>query len=66
MAATSVATATCPDCGRKVQLWAQPQVGEEVICPHCEAELEVVALDPVELDWAFIEPAEDDDWDDED
>jgi lysine biosynthesis protein LysW len=45
-------------------------VGEEVICPHCEADLEVVSLDPLELDWAWIEPAGDqdvdDDWDDED
>jgi len=51
-------------------LWPLLKVGEELICPHCEANLEVVNLDPVELDWAYIPPAEDDDsweeWDEED
>jgi alpha-aminoadipate carrier protein LysW len=68
--ANAAATATCPDCGRRIVLRSQPRVGEEVICPHCEADLEVVSLDPLELDWAWIEPAGDqdvdDDWDDED
>lgn len=62
-----MAIATCPDCGQKVDLGLQPKLGKEMICPHCGAELEVVSLDPVELDWAYAEPAEDeDDWDDED
>jgi len=64
--AIAVATASCPDCGRKIELRSHPRLGEEVICPHCDAELEVVDLDPLELDWAYIEPADDDDWDDDD
>jgi hypothetical protein len=40
-------------------------VGDEVICPHCEADLEVVNLDPPELDWAYLEPDDGDDWDDD-
>lgn len=63
-AATTVAT--CPDCGRKVVVRPQFKVGDEIICPHCEAELEVVSLDPPELDWSWIEPADDEDWEDED
>ena len=35
--------------------------GEELICPYCEADLMVVSLDPVELDWAYTPPAEDED-----
>jgi hypothetical protein len=31
-----------------------------VNCPNCEAELEVISTDPVELDWVYEE------WDDED
>lgn len=59
-------TAPCPDCGQKIRLWAPLKVGEEVICPHCEADLEVVNLDPVELDWASIPSAEDEeDWDED-
>jgi hypothetical protein len=30
-----------------------------VNCPNCEAELEVIGNDPVELDWVYEE------WDDE-
>jgi len=41
-------------------------VGDEMVCPHCGTELEVVRLDPPELDWSWIEPADDEDWDDED
>jgi alpha-aminoadipate carrier protein LysW len=63
--AITTATATCPDCGRKVVLRSQARVGDEVMCPHCEADLEVVSLDPLELDWAWLEPADDEDWDDD-
>jgi len=61
------AMAACPDCGRKIEMRLQSGVGDEVICPYCDAELEVVSLDPPELDWAYLEPAEDgdDDWDDD-
>lgn len=55
----------CPDCGQKIDLGSQPKLGQEVTCPYCEADLEVISLDPLELDWAYIEPATDeDDWDD--
>jgi hypothetical protein len=40
-------------------------VGEELNCPHCEADLVVVGLDPVEFDWADLSSAGDDDWDDD-
>jgi len=67
---TDTAATRCPDCGQQIELWPLLKVGEELICPHCEANLEVVNLDPVELDWAYIPPAEDDDsweeWDEED
>jgi alpha-aminoadipate carrier protein LysW len=66
---TEMTVARCPDCGRQIELWPLLQVGEELLCRHCEADLEVVGLDPVELDWAHIPPAEDgengDKWDDE-
>jgi DNA-directed RNA polymerase subunit RPC12/RpoP len=76
--ATATTIARCPDCKREIELWPLLQVGEELICPHCETDLIVVSLDPVELDWVYALPAEDDeewedwgddwddDWDDED
>jgi alpha-aminoadipate carrier protein LysW len=56
-------TADCPDCGRKITLRGTLVIGQEVICPHCEAELEVIDTDPVELDWAYGES--DDEWEDD-
>jgi len=63
-AKTQVAIARCPDCGEKIRLQGRLYVGKEVICPDCDAVLEVVDTEPVELDWAFDD--EDDDGDDED
>jgi lysine biosynthesis protein LysW len=61
---TQVAIAGCPDCGEKIRLQGRIYVGKEVICPDCDAVLEVIDTEPVELDWAFDD--EDDEDDDED
>lgn len=61
-------TAECPDCGEKVTLRGAVALGQRVTCPHCEAVLEVVETDPVELDWAEEDEdldedeEEDEDW----
>ncbi len=52
-------TAVCPDCGEKIPLSPPIRLGAQVTCPNCEAELEIVETDPVELDWVY----EDDDYD---
>jgi hypothetical protein len=37
-----------------------------VYCPNCEDQLEVVAVDPIELDWPWDEDEEETaEWDDE-
>ena len=51
----------CISCETEIEFSAQPKMGVLVTCPECESKLEVVWLDPVELDWPF-----DDDEDDED
>ncbi len=58
---TSMLVAPCPDCEWEIYLGAQPREGQKVTCPDCGAELQVIDLDPPELDWAFdgFEP----DWD---
>ena len=38
------------------------KVGRSVTCPCCEAELEVIDLDPVELDWAYYDDDEEGGW----
>lgn len=59
--------AECPSCGESIEVGRKPKMGQRVVCPGCDVELEVVWLDPLELDW----PAEEyegyeDDEDDED
>ena len=55
-------SAKCPDCGRSVELRADIRLREVVICPHCDADVEVISKDPLELDWAYGDSSE---WDDE-
>jgi lysine biosynthesis protein LysW len=57
--------ADCPSCGTKIQLILKPKMGQKVVCKHCNADLEVVWLEPLELDFPF-ESDEDDDGDEDD
>ena len=73
---TKKAMASCPGCGWMVSPGSWPKEGQEVTCPNCEAYLEVINVEPLELDWAFTEfesdwdPDEEmwdeDDWDEDD
>lgn len=43
-------TAVCPECEEKVYVDAESEQGDIVSCEECGVDLEVVGLDPVELD----------------
>jgi alpha-aminoadipate carrier protein LysW len=43
-------TAVCPECEEKVYVDADSEQGDVVSCEECGVDLEVVGLDPVELD----------------
>lgn len=43
-------TAACPECEEKVYVDAESEQGDVVSCEECGADLEVVGLDPIELD----------------
>ena len=43
-------TAACPECEEKVYVDAESEQGDVVSCEECGSDLEVVGLDPVELD----------------
>jgi lysine biosynthesis protein LysW len=58
-----MASAYCPDCDGRIVLNSAPRIGKRLVCPHCDAELEIIDLDPIELDWVYEES--DDDWDDD-
>jgi alpha-aminoadipate carrier protein LysW len=49
----------CVECGAEVTLHEDLEVGEIVDCGTCGAELEVIGVDPVELDAA---PELEEDW----
>ena len=46
---------SCPECGCEFEL-EEPQEGQRFRCPNCRAWLEVLSLEPLELDWAYNEP----------
>jgi len=40
----------CPLCQADIEIGPKPSLGQEVVCPHCDAQLEVVWLYPLALD----------------
>jgi alpha-aminoadipate carrier protein LysW len=58
----TMATSMCLDCGRSIDLGLKPKEGQIVTCPMCDADLEVISIDPLELDWAYARSEE---WNDE-
>ncbi len=55
--------ADCPSCGTKVSIGLNPKMGQRLFCPQCSTEVEVVWLDPVELDWPYDDDGDDDEYD---
>ena len=43
--------ANCISCQEMVNVGNNPRLGDVVTCPKCDARLEVVWLEPLELDW---------------
>jgi lysine biosynthesis protein LysW len=41
----------CPVCDAWFYLEDDVEVGDRIECPECDAQLKVVSLDPVELDY---------------
>ncbi len=56
-----MAVAYCPDCEGKISISSEAAVGQRITCPHCDTDLEVISVEPLELDWAY-----DWSWEDED
>ncbi len=49
----------CPECDGDVTIPADTMENEIISCPDCGAELEIISLDPLELDLA---PEVEEDW----
>jgi alpha-aminoadipate/glutamate carrier protein LysW len=62
-------TAICPECDEEVYVDAESEQGDVVTCDECGIDLEVVGLDPVELDayeGDYDDMLDDDELEDED
>ena len=57
-------TGTCPECDADVHVDIDSDKGDAVTCDECGTHLEVVGLDPVELD--IVEDDDDDGYDEDD
>ena len=51
-------TVFCIDCGRPVSLESRPVEGETITCSNCGTDMEVISVEPTELDWVFLEPVQ--------
>ena len=60
-----VPTGTCPECDADVHVDTDADKGDVVACEECGTELEVVGLDPVELDIVEEEDLDEDEDEDE-
>ena len=47
--------AACPSCGASISIKGTPKIGMHVTCRSCDSEVEVVWLDPLELDFPMDE-----------
>lgn len=42
----------CADCGGRILFGTRGEAGLKLVCRHCDAEVEVNIIDPLEADWA--------------
>jgi lysine biosynthesis protein LysW len=62
----TMARGFCPECDSSINLGNNPTKNQKVTCQSCGAYLEVVAISPIELDWAFDDDFDyDDDFEDD-
>ena len=61
-----MANGKCPMCGATVSVPTNAKQGDLVNCGGCDAELEIVNVKPLELDWPLDDYEYDEDYDDYD
>ncbi len=54
-----MATVLCPECEAALMLDADVEESEIIVCPDCGVELEVMSVDPLEVEMA---PEVEEDW----
>ena len=51
-------TVFCIDCEQAISLDSRLTVGEIITCSNCGTDMEVISVEPTELDWVFLEPVQ--------
>ena len=51
----------CPSCGVPIKINANSKLGQTVTCDACKAKLEIIWLDPIELDILIDDDDDNDD-----
>ena len=46
-----MANAYCSECDGRIRFNPHVSLGQKVICPHCDADFEVIGVALLELDW---------------
>lgn len=46
----------CVHCKERISLGPRPEIGQRVTCSACQACLEIISVNPIELDWAYDAP----------
>jgi lysine biosynthesis protein LysW len=59
-------SAKCPECDSPVTIPASAELWDMVVCRNCDTELELVDLNPPELDYWYDTDEDYDDYDDDD
>jgi len=59
MTPATIIAATCPECDANVEFDRAPLAGEIAHCTDCSSELEVISVEPIELELA---PEVEEDW----
>lgn len=55
----------CLDCDSAIQINASAKVGDEIVCENCEAEFELVSLNPPVIEWLYDDDEEWDEYNDD-
>ena len=48
-------TTHCLSCDSKIEIGSKAKIGQFVYCEFCGADFEIIELNPVELDYAFVD-----------
>ena len=54
-----MSTVVCLECEAEITLEDDAEVNEIIVCPDCGVDLEIVSLDPAQIELA---PMEEEDW----